>query len=334
MKNTYLKNSVLIMIVMFLGSFNCPVEQHPISFIKSGDSIELNTDGLYCAEFFDYVFRGHFENIDMTREDNEFLSIFGQYLRAFGRRCPNALPADKVEIMENVCVKERVTTNGYGVETDRTCVQWKTVGTGIYARPELYGAYLTVLDIQNRDALRTTIEIMTDPNAMGNTVDIAHKAKGLATDMSLIFNLNACNSPSIGRLEENLRLFALDKPAVQMKERSKYEKMKNSGGPNGEQDFERLIDELVDDQAKTWAFNRYVPKSVSSVKKYTNTMGRPTELVANYRYNGFKTNSTGTVRIIFENGIPKCIYFFDFPNNCKTPNASMLASYAKGEYSK
>ena len=334
MKNTYLKNSVLIMIVMFLSSFNYPVEQHPIIIKKSGDFMELNTEGLYYAEFFDYVFRGHFENIEMTREDMEFLSIFSQYLRAFGKQCPQALPYDKVEIMEDVCVKERVKTDVFGVETDRICVQWETVGTGIYARPQLYGAYLTVRDIQNRDALKTTIEIMTDPNAMGNTVDMAHKAKGLATDMTMIFNLNPCSSPSIERLEENLRLFALDQPAIRMKERSKYEKMKNSGGPSGDQDFERLIDDLVDDQAKTWTFNRYVPNSVYGVKKYTNATGRPTELVANYRYNGFKTNSPGTVRISFEKGIPKCIYFSDFPNNCKTPNASILASYAKGEYSR
>ncbi|MEA1787277.1 hypothetical protein U1E44_14340 [Arenibacter sp. GZD96] len=333
MKNVYVKNLVLLIIMMLFSSFHDSLEKDFVGVTKNQETTELNTEGLYYAEFFDYIFRGHFENIQMTLENMEFLSIFEQYLKAFGKQCPGALPSDKVEIMEDICVRERVTTNGYGVETNRVCLEWKTVGTRIFARPELYGAFLTVRDIQNSEALKTTVDIMTDPNVMGNTVDMAHKAKGLASDMALIFSLNSCGSPSIRRLEDNLRLFALKRPAIQMKERSKYEKMKTSGGPKGNQNFERLMDDLVVDQAKTWAFNRYIPKSISNVKKYLDTKGMPRELVANYRYNGFKSNSVGTVRITLDNGIPNCIFFLDFPKNCKSPNASIVTSYANGEYS-
>ncbi|UJH68553.1 hypothetical protein [Allomuricauda sp. SCSIO 65647] len=301
---------------------------------SSLQSLELNTDGLYYAEFFDHIFRGHFEQLDMTREDLQFIMIFEQYLRAFGRQCPDVLPADKVEIMEQVCAMEEVTTNGYGVETSRVCVQWKTVGTGLYARPELYSAKLAVERLQSSDALRKTLGMVADPNALGNSVDLMHKAKGLKNDMAIIFRLNPCRSQAIRRFEKNLNLFALNKPAIRMQEASKYVKMKKSGGPSGSQNFNKLVDDLVTDQARTWGFNRYLPGSISNVKEYRDNSGRAKELMANYRYKGFGGTSTGSVRITFTNGLPKCIYFFDFPNNCKSPNSGILASYAKGDYTK
>lgn len=300
----------------------------------NGQTLELNTDGLYYAEFFDYIFRGHFENIEMTREDLQFSMIFGQYLRAFGSQCSDALPDDKVEIMEDVCAMEEVTTNGYGIETGRTCVQWKSVGTGLYARPELYSAKLAVERLQSTEALRTTINMMTDPNAIGNSIDMVHKAKGLRNDMAQIFSLNQCSGEAIRRFEKNLRLFALGETPIRMKEPSRYAKMKKSGGPSGEQNFDKLVEDLLADQAKTWAFNRYISGSVSNLKKYADSKGTPGELIANYQYKGFSGSSKGSVRITFENGLPNCIYFFDFPNNCKSPNSGILASYAEGKYAK
>ena len=295
----------------------------------------FNTDGLYYAEFFDYIYRGHFENIELKREDMRFLMIFEQYLRAFGRQCPAYLPTSKVEIMKLVCAMEEVTTNGYGMETGRDCIEWKSVGTGLYARPDLYNAKLEVENIQSADALRTTIAMITDPNAMGNSVDLMHRAKGLQNDMAQIFKLNQCNSAGIKRFEENLKLFALNKPAIRMQGSSKYTAMKKSGGPSGSQDFNKLFDDLVANQARTWSFNRYVPGSISGViVQSTDTKGRPTEVKANYRYKGFGNSANGWAIISFKNGLPKCIYFFDFPNNCKTPNSSVVASYAQGDYGK
>ena len=75
----------------------------------------FNTDGLYYAEFYDYIFRGHFEHIKMKREDMEFLMIFEQYIRAYGSQCDRYFPANKVQVMEQVCATEEGTTNGYGM---------------------------------------------------------------------------------------------------------------------------------------------------------------------------------------------------------------------------
>ena len=298
-------------------------------------STELNTEGLYYAEFFDYIYRGHFENIKIKRKDTEFLMIFEQYLRTYGAKCSSYLPTNKVKIMEQECAKEQVTTNGYGIETSRVCIKWRWVWSGLYAKPDLYNAKMEIESMQRADGLRTAIDMITNPNALGNSVDMMHKIKGLKNDMVLFFKINQCNSVGVKQFEENLKLFALNKPAIRMKESSKYATMKKAGGPTGSQNFNMLIDDLVANQAKTWSFNRYTRGSISGLTiQSKDNKGRPRELKANYVYSGFGNGSKGWVRVTFTNGLPDCIYFFDFPNNCKTPNSSIVASFAQGKYKK
>jgi hypothetical protein len=330
-KTAFFPLLTLFFLWISLTSFLPKTEDEPD---LDGQSLVFNTDGLYFAEFYDYIFRGHFENVDIKREDVMFPTIFGEYLKAFGAQCPSALPADKVEIMKWVCAREQVTTNGYGIETSRVCIDWELVGTGLYARRDLYHAKLVVEKIQSDDALRTTLTMMTDPNAMGNSLDMVHRAKGLQNDMAQIFLLNPCNSAGLRRFEENLKRFALNEPAIRMEGASKYTLMKESGGPTGAQDLGKLVEDLVADQARTWAFNRFEAGSISGVSTSEDGQGRPRELRANYRFRGFSGSSAGSVRIVFENGLPKCIYFFDFPQNCKTPNSGILAAYAQGKYAR
>lgn len=316
---------LFILLVISVSSIN----------VSHSQNMDFKTDGLYNAEFFDNIYRGHFENIEMNREDLEFLSIFEQYLRAYGRQCPDLLPADKVKIMNTECAREQVTTNGYGLEISRVCVEWRQVPSGLYARRELYNAKLEVERIHSADALRELVGMMTDQNIMGNTLDKAHKAKALMLDMGQLFNLNPCNGLGIKRFEKNLRMYALNQPSVRMQGVSKYTAMKKTGGPIGLQDFNKLINDLVADQAKTWMFNRFTQESISGVTILAkDSQGRPATIIADYRYSGFSGTSKGWVKVIFANGLPKGIYFFDFPDNRKTPGSSIVASYAKGTYSK
>lgn len=308
-----------------------------ISFVKASQAqnMEFNTDGLYNAEFFDNIYRGHFEDIELKREDLDFLSIFNQYLRSYGRRCDDYLPADKVPIMDIVCARERIEYNGYGAEINRYCIEWTQDKSGLYARHDLYEAMKKIERIHNAGALRQAMQLIADPNALGNSVDMVHKAKALQFDMARIFELNPCDRPGIRRFEENLKLFALNKPSIRMKGVSKYTAMKRSGGPTGLQDYNRLIDDLVVNQSKTWAFNRYIRGSISGVTFLReDSQGRPTAIKANYQYSGFSGKSNGWVKITFDNGLPNGIYFFDFPNNRKTPSPGVVASYAKGDYGK
>lgn len=296
---------------------------------------EFNTDGLYNAEFFDYIYRGHFENIELKREDVFFLGVFEQYLRAYGKQCPSYLPNNKVKIMEQVCATEEVTTNGYGVEVSRYCVEWKWVWTGLYARPDLYNAKLEIEQIHRKNGLKNIFASLSDANYLGNSVDLAHKTNGLKLDMANIFNLNRCDSKALRQFEENLKLFSQNKPAIRMQESSKYSSMKETGGPTGSQDFQSLINDLVTDHSKTWMFNKYKQGSISEVSIISKDQkGRPTAIKGNYLYSGFGSTSKGWVQIEFTNGLPKCLYFWDFPTNCKTPSSSIVASYAQGNYGK
>lgn len=327
-----LKGISICIIFLSITSFSTSNKQEAIVSFLNKQSPELNTDGLYFAAFYDYIYRGHFENITIKKEDMEFLSIFDQYLKTYGTRCASFLPQDKVEMQKQICVTENVTTNGYGMEISRTCVEWKWVGSGIYARKDLYNAKVTLENSLRANGIQTFIGMITDPNALGNSVDMTHKARGLANDMKQIFRLNDCNSPAIKAFEENLKRFALDQPSIRINAISKYEAMKKSGGPTGAQNTQKLINDLVADQARTWSFNRYVNGSISNVTTRKNPQGGISALQANYTYKGFGSNSKGSVRITFKNGLPECIYFFDFPNNCKTPNSSIVASFASGDY--
>ncbi len=305
----------------------------PISVENKSEVLELNTDGLYYAEFYDYIFRGHFEEIDVSRDDMQFLLIFDQYLRAYGAQCSGSLPTNKVQIMNEECATEEVTKNGWGDVISRVCVKYVWVGSGLYAKTALYEAYGEIDKIQRSKGLGTMMDMITDPNSMGNSVDMIHKTNGLKGDMLKIFKLNACGSPGLKRFEENLRLFALNKQSIRMEKASKYTTMKKSGGPTGDQNYHKLIDDLVYDQSKTWSFNRYTKGSISGVTTSSrDSEGRPMELSANYSFSGFSGNSKGSVRITFKNGLPKCIYFYDFPQNCKSPNSSIISSYAEGKY--
>jgi len=52
---TFILKTILIVIVSTFSQNVC-----------KGQEIEFNTDGLYYAEFFDNIFRGHFENVEMN----------------------------------------------------------------------------------------------------------------------------------------------------------------------------------------------------------------------------------------------------------------------------
>lgn len=295
--------------------------------------LEFNSDGLYNAAIFDYIFRGHFEKVEVDREDIFFLGIINQYMRAYGNQCSGNLPHDKVKIMEDVCTVKEVVKNGYGVQLSERCVEWESQWTGLYANPDLYNASRTLTDLHSRNALETAVQSLTDPNYLGNSIDLFHKAKGLKMDMTRIFQINPCSGGALKRFEQNLILFAQGKTSIRMDGKSKYDLVKKSGGPSGVQDFDRLIDDLVNHQSKTWMMNRYLPGTISSTSSTLDDQGRTQSLAANYLYSGIAGKRKGFVRISFKNGIPTCIYFWDNPNNCKIPSSSIVASFAQGSYS-
>jgi len=298
-------------------------------------TMQFKTLGLNNAAFFDYIYRGHFENIELDVNSSHFLMILSGYLNTFGSLCPELLPDDKVEIMTQECSRENVTTDGWGVEISRYCIAWRTVGTGIFADPKLYAAKMRLVAKQDQNALRTVIDMYTNPNAMGNSVDQIHKVKALLSDWSNFFRLNPCDSKTIEQFANNLLAFANGQQPTRLRGMSVYEKIKILGGPAGDQDYSKLLNDILGNQSKTWAMNRYVPNSISNVREYKSSDKTQTvSLTANYNFSGLMGKQTGSVTVKFKDGLPDCIYFSDYPNNCKKPNGALIANYGLGQYGK
>jgi hypothetical protein len=55
-------------------------------------------------------------------------------------------------------------------------------------------------------------------------------------------------------------------------------------GVLADSDYNRLVEDLVADQAKTWVFNRFVPGSTSHVIVSHDPTGRIAKILAKYLY--------------------------------------------------
>lgn len=299
------------------------------SFSASGLSNETTLTSLFL---------GDFARIGFDRDDLKFVDMFGLYLKAFAQRCSAHLPANKVEMTRQECTTERVTRNGFGVEISRVCVNYITVGTGLYADPELYAAKKKLDVIVAMDTFRHVGRMMTQmtqQNSLAGVTSMVGDALAVANDMDSLVQMNDCGSPGLKRFEQNLLLFALNKQPVPLGGQAAPSPitMPIPGIPFRDQNYTKLVDDLVSEHSKTWVMNRYVSGSVTGVSVSSRDQsGRPLKMGAGYTYQGFNGRSHGTVTLTFTDGLPECLYFFDFPASCRTPNRKVVAAYASGAY--
>ena len=293
----------------------------------------FTANGLANEKLLTNFYLGDFVDIDLDRSDVLFLSLYNEYLKAFGRRCDAFLPSNKVEIKETVCAQQQYTVDRYGNNVGTgNCAAYSTVGTGIYADPTLYAAQEQLSNEVGVDTIRQVFRTMSGKNPLGAALNTLGAAQTIANDTSALVRVNACNSPGLKRFQENLMLFALGKPPVRLEgggtapaaSRPSPETLSKN------QNFTKLLEDLVLDQSRTWVMNRFVSGSVSHVVVSSrDAEGRPAKVTGSYLYNG---QSRGSVTIGFSGGLPECMYFFDFPSTCRTPNRRVVAAYATGAY--
>ncbi|MEP7364257.1 MAG: hypothetical protein ABI972_13465 [Acidobacteriota bacterium] len=288
--------------------------------------------GLNHQDILTNIFTGDFDKIELKSDDLSFADTFGQFLTAFGRQCDRYLPQDrKVEMTVQVCTSRWV--NGYGA--DRGCANWETQGTGVYADPELY-AVKQKLDMQAAmDAPKTVLKMLTQKDPLSGMMNMAGEAMASSADMTSLVAKNGCASPGLKRFEENFTRFALNKQPIRLGESGpKLSPIDPLPGiPFRDQNYTRLMEDLISDQARSWAMNRYRAGSVSGVSVSTrDAKGRPAKIVANYTFDGFNGRSQGSVALTFGDGQPECMYFHDFPATCRTPNRRIVSSYENGGY--
>jgi hypothetical protein len=108
----------------------------------------------------------------------------------------------------------------------------------------------------------------------------------------------------------------------------------SAAGPAKEQDYKRLIDDLIAEESRAWMMNRYTPGSVTTNRVMKDPQGRAAEVDAGY---GFSNGMSGgqykaSVRVTFKDGLPECLYFSDFPTSCRAPSPRIISAFEKNQY--
>jgi len=297
---------------------NAPAKQDaPLtrgSFSASGLGIEGIVNDFFTGNFADIPSR-------FDREKVLFEGLFRQYQEAYGRHCDANLPANKVELKTSVCVSERYSVNRYGERVGGSdCLEYRDVGIGIYTDPALESAITKLGKEEQGSLVKDAILKMGDQNTVNEMAQ-------LPGDMDALMGLNSCTSPGLKRFQENLVLFSMGKQPILL---SGAAPAVTSQGPFKDQNYSRLLDDLINEQAKTWILNRFVRGSTFDVVVSSrDAAGRPSRIVGKYLFSGGKL---GSVTVDFSDGTPHCMYFFDSPSSCNTPDRRIVAAYSSGAY--
>jgi len=259
-----------------------------------------------------------------------FSILFEYYLEAYARHCDAYLPANKVEMTRRVCADVPTLPNRSSVPFDprpTACSTWRTVSLG-YADPALYAAKTQLDDEQQVNQMK---DLLGSKNLMGSAKDVLQ----LTDDMDALVRLNACDGAGLRRFQENVVLFSKGKQLILLP--GAPPPLTPSALPPGvlaDSDYNRLMEDLVADQAKTWTVNRYVAGSTSSLIVAHDPTGRTVKILARYLFSspGRSDRTQGRVTVDFSDGVPECIYFSDAPSACQTPSRRIVAKYSSGGY--
>ncbi len=326
MKTHYLlKNLLVLFIASLLISFSPSDSKH---LKKEPNTPVFSAKGLHYEKLLLNIFRGDFVNIPFDRDETTFVLLLNGYIDAYAMHCATSLPANKVELMRAECVRERVTKNGYGMEISRTCIEWVDVGRGLYATPEMRNAQRVIERLQTGDVFRNMYKMMNQKNPIGQALSLVEKSNAIKTDMASLLKINGCKSKGLMRFQENLRLFALNKQPIRLDGTTT-----NKAIAAKSQNLKKLAENLVYAHSQKWVMNKYQRGSISNaIVTSKDSQNRPTEMSAKYIFQGFSGRSTGSVRITFNDGLPECLYFYDFPNTCRTADRRIVAEFANGGY--
>jgi len=249
------------------------------------------------------------------------------YLEAYSRHCGASL-TNKVEMTTQVCADDF--TPPLPNEPPRrpqACMTWKTVSLG-YADPALYAAK------RRFDAEQSVNQFKDLAGSMKNLMRPAIDVAEVTSDMDALVRLNACVGPGLRRFQENLVLFSMGKQPLLLPGASPVTPSTQPPGVLADSDYNRLVEDLVADQAKAWSFNRYVPGSTSLGIVAHDPRGQPAQIRAKYFFTSLAkpARTQGSVIVSFTDGMPACIYFSDAPSTCQTPNRRIVSKYSSGGY--
>jgi hypothetical protein len=295
---------------------------------------DFKAGGLEYEGAFTSLYLGNFSNMPFERDRPEMSAMMGAYIDVFGKGCREFLPPNRVEVTEEKCVAWTETRNGFGTLVNTTCNRTVPVGTGVFADPAVYSARLGLQRLANTHALADVLSIFQ--GGLSGVADQVQVVRSVKSDVEDLVKLNGCGSRALHRFQDNMRLFAENKQPILIS---------NDGGtatpsvtpatpprPVKAQDFSKMLDDLVGINSRSWAINRYQRGSMSAKVASQDAQGRPRRVQGTYAYEGFAGRATGTVALEFSDGAPQCLYFWDFPTACRTPDRGVSTEYANGAY--
>lgn len=296
--------------------------------LKLSSDYIFNIKGLRREKLYFNIYVGNFEAIDFNPDDAEFYNLFRNFLFAYGKNCRSSLPANASQIMDSRCSKERVTTNGWGVETNRVCIEYEPDPTGVYAHPKAYFAY----NKSERGVTGNSLQTMFGSLMRGKIPyqDVLVHAEAHKYDMPILVSQNKCGGEGLLRFQENLRRFALNESPLLLEDMTNNSQTRSID--HSKHNLQKLVNDLIARDAQNWAINRFHRGTTRIMDTKTDNQGQLAEIKASYRFEGWSGTSSNSVRIVFENGRATCMYFSDFPYKCKTPDRKIMGRFYRGEY--
>jgi hypothetical protein len=286
------------------------------------------------------IYSGDFQAIHLDRASTGFMLIISSYMNDYARDCRQFLPSNKVEITKQVCTQTSTPVNGYGNPVGAsTCVSYETVGTGLYADPQLYAAEQDVDAQAAKKMLGGMLGMLTGKGGNGSNPlampqQMTDQLTAVGTEMQTLIHTNACGSPGLKNFQSNLIRFANGDDPVKYAGAVPSGPAPAPGGPAKEADFARLVNDLVADNARGWMMNRYQPGSISDPIVSRDPLGHPVRVIAQYSFTGMQGTERGRVTVSFKDGAPDCLYFSDAPDTCRLPAAGVVSAYEKNAYAK
>ena len=284
------------------------------------------------------IYSGDFKSVSLDRSGNEFMLIISNYMEDYAKDCTQFLPPNKVEITKQVCTQTSTPVNGYGNPVGAsTCVSYETVGTGLYADPQLYAAVQDVSAKAQVNMVGNMLGMLTGKgshaaNPLTMPTQIVDQLVAVGDEMKTVIHTNACGSPGLRNFQSNLVRFANgDNP---IKFAGAVVPTVTPGEPAKDTDFARLLDDLVADNARGWLMNRYQRGSISDPIVSRDPLGHPVSVIARYSYADMQGTQRGRVTVSFKDGSPDCLYFSDAPDTCRVAAAGVVSAYEKNAYAK
>ncbi|MGV3742951.1 MAG: hypothetical protein ACO1NO_11650 [Burkholderiaceae bacterium] len=314
-------------------------------------ALGLATDGLVNAALFARLFEGDFSSIYVPADHAVFNSMFGAYLDSYARQCAadaGKRPNDFVEMTNLECGEERVTAtyfrNGMYTESAPYCSRWDEVPNGLYADPKMWEVKRKLDDVLLGDTYSNVLAFVKYMEGGSDIFENAFEASpqmimsAMATavrDMDALVAMNACDSPGLMQFQENLRLYAINRPFGIRPDGSAAvpTPIPAAGETFKDPDYVRLLEDLVQGAARSWQANKYLLNSITNPSVTSrDALGRPDAVRAEYRFGGMGGMATGSVTLTFFEGYPECLYFFDKPNACRPPDKLVTSRYVHGGY--